>query len=428
MPQLRLALAQVNATVGDLAGNAAAGPRAGRRGPRAGGAHLVAFPEMVLTGYPVEDLALRALVRRRVARPRCTQLAADLAADGLGDLPVVVGYLDQPRDATPAPTASAARTAAPASQGHAAELRGGPARGPGRRPLRQAPPAQLRRLRRVPHLRPGPRPDRRPGAAASTSPSPSARTSGRTAARWPRPARPAPSCCWCINGSPYERGQGRHPAGALPPVGPREAGCTLAYLNLVGGQDELVFDGDSLVVDVGRHGAGPRPAVPEDLLVVDLDLAERTVDPAAPARGRRARHRLATEPIAPYAAASPPRTRHGWTRSVRSTSALVPGPARLRPQERLPRRCVLGLSGGIDSALVATIAADALGGENVVGVSMPEPLLQRALPRRRRGARRAARRRLPGHPDRADGRARSWTSVGCHRRRRGEPPGPRARR
>ena len=69
MAQLRLALAQVNATVGDLAGNAAMIRRWTAQAAERG-AHLVAFPEMVLTGYPVEDLALRALLRRRLARPR----------------------------------------------------------------------------------------------------------------------------------------------------------------------------------------------------------------------------------------------------------------------------------------------------------------------------------------------------------------------
>ena len=91
MAQMRLALAQVNPTVGDLTGNALAvrewSAKAAERG-----AHLVAFPEMMLTGYPVEDLALRASFVD-ASRTALLQLATDLAADGLGDLPVVVGYL-----------------------------------------------------------------------------------------------------------------------------------------------------------------------------------------------------------------------------------------------------------------------------------------------------------------------------------------------
>src|SRR6476661_1243576 len=93
MAQMRLALAQVNATVGDLPGNTRA-VRDWTARALAQGAHLVAFPEMMVTGYPVEDLALR---RSFVdaSRAAVDQLARDLAADGLGDLPVVVGYLDR---------------------------------------------------------------------------------------------------------------------------------------------------------------------------------------------------------------------------------------------------------------------------------------------------------------------------------------------
>ena len=98
MAQLRLALAQINPTVGDLGGNAAAIRRwTAQAADR--GAHLVAFPEMVLTGYPVEDLALRASFVD-ASEAALTQLAADLAADGLGHLPVVVGYLDHAGEGT----------------------------------------------------------------------------------------------------------------------------------------------------------------------------------------------------------------------------------------------------------------------------------------------------------------------------------------
>src|SRR5665811_590420 len=107
MAQMRLALAQVNPTVGDLTGNALAvrewSAKASERG-----AHLVAFPEMMLTGYPVEDLALRASFVD-ASRAALFQLATDLAADGLGDLPVVVGYLGRAPYLSPGATGEVTR-------------------------------------------------------------------------------------------------------------------------------------------------------------------------------------------------------------------------------------------------------------------------------------------------------------------------------
>ncbi|MGH8881808.1 MAG: nitrilase-related carbon-nitrogen hydrolase, partial [Stackebrandtia sp.] len=92
MPTLRLALAQTNTTVGDLDGNAAAVIAWAERAQRAG-AHLVAFGEMILTGYPVEDLVFRESFVH-ASRRRVDALAGELAEAGLGDLVVVVGYLD----------------------------------------------------------------------------------------------------------------------------------------------------------------------------------------------------------------------------------------------------------------------------------------------------------------------------------------------
>src|SRR5690606_12647529 len=92
MPTLRLALAQINPTVGDLAGNSAL-HRAGCAKAAVAGARLVAFPELALTGYPVEVLVFREGFVA-VSRTTLERLAAALATDGLGDLGVLVGYLD----------------------------------------------------------------------------------------------------------------------------------------------------------------------------------------------------------------------------------------------------------------------------------------------------------------------------------------------
>jgi NAD+ synthase (glutamine-hydrolysing) len=97
--QLRLALAQHNPVVGDLDGNAAQILELSREAADRG-AHLIAFPEMALTGYPVEDLALRASFVD-ASRHRLLSLAEELTAAGLGELAVVVGYLDGAPDALP---------------------------------------------------------------------------------------------------------------------------------------------------------------------------------------------------------------------------------------------------------------------------------------------------------------------------------------
>src|SRR5580698_530362 len=89
---IRIALAQVNPTVGDLPGNVAIVRETTRRAVDAG-ATLIAFPEMMLTGYPVEDLVFRESFVA-ASKAALTELAGQLAADGLGDAAVVVGYLD----------------------------------------------------------------------------------------------------------------------------------------------------------------------------------------------------------------------------------------------------------------------------------------------------------------------------------------------
>ena len=107
MPGLRLALAQANYTVGDLAGNAAM-VLDRTRTAAAAGADLVAFPELTLTGYPPEDLVLRAGFRA-ASRAAVEKLAGDLAAAGLGDIAVVAGYVDDdggPRNAPRSCTAA----------------------------------------------------------------------------------------------------------------------------------------------------------------------------------------------------------------------------------------------------------------------------------------------------------------------------------
>src|SRR3954447_7149152 len=96
MPHLRLAMAQVNATVGDISSNADLVVEWARKAADAG-ADLVLFPEMMLTGYPVEDLALRQSFVE-ASRTSIQRLAGRLADAGLADVVAVVGYLDHTAD------------------------------------------------------------------------------------------------------------------------------------------------------------------------------------------------------------------------------------------------------------------------------------------------------------------------------------------
>ena len=351
MPQLRLALAQVNPCVGDLAGNAAL-LRQRVNDAADAGAHLVAFPEMVLTGYPVEDLALRAsFVDASLAT--LEQLASDVAADGHAELPVVVGYLDR---------------AAGDEEGD-------------RRPQNCAAVLHEGKVvaRYAKHHLPnyGVFDEYRlftPGDDLTV-----VRVHGVDVAIaicediWQQGGPVAMTrdagaeLLLVLNGSPYEREKDdarlelvRRHAG--------EAGCALAYLNLVGAQDDLVFDGDSLVVDAGGRILARAPQFTEDLLVVDLDLQASTVDPESPPAG--VHHvTLSEEEVEPYEPlAAPCADQLDDVGEV--YQALVVG---LRDYVRKNgfRSVLLGLSGGIDSALVAAIAVDAVGAENVVGVSMP---------------------------------------------------------
>ncbi|HVM63897.1 MAG TPA: NAD+ synthase [Acidimicrobiales bacterium] len=177
-----------------------------------------------------------------------------------------------------------------------------------------------------------------------------------------------------INGSPYYAGRRRERERMLA-TRAADASCALVYVNLVGGQDELVFDGGSMVFDEEGHLVAASPQFVEDLLIVDLDLRDvfrkRMVDP----RGRVPASPL---PLAHVSALSS--EEHRDRRAGRI--APVPGLAEevyealvLGTRDYVRKNgfsdVVLGMSGGIDSSLVACIAADALGGDHVHGVALP---------------------------------------------------------
>jgi NAD+ synthase (glutamine-hydrolysing) len=146
-----------------------------------------------------------------------------------------------------------------------------------------------------------------------------------------------------LNGSPYEEGKG-HLRAELACRRAPEVDAPVAYVNMVGGQDDLVFDGGSFVVAADGTPLAGAPQFVEDLLVWDL-----------PEDGVRPEPGLLAAPMDPDAEV--------YTAAVTGLRGYV--------RKNGFRSVVLGMSGGIDSALVAAIAADAIGGENVVGVSMP---------------------------------------------------------
>ncbi len=360
VPQLRLALNQIDSRVGDLAANAEAVVRWTRHSAEQG-AHLVAFPEMVLTGYPVEDLALRSSFVE-ASRAALRALAARLAEEGFGELPVVVGYLDRCETAQPKYGMPAG-----APQNAAAVLHRG------RVVLNFA-------KHHLPNY--GVFDEFRYFVPGDTMPV--LRVHGVDVAlaicedlwqdggRVPAARTARAGLLLSVNASPYER-EKDDTRLELVRKRAQEAGCTTAYLAMTGGQDELVFDGDSIVVGADGEVIARAPQFTEGCVVLDLDLPAAAAD--APGGvvddGLRIdRVVLSEEPLPAYA---PERTA-GHAAHLDDDeevySALVVG-LRAYVQKNGFRSVLVGLSGGIDSALVAAIACDAVGAENVYGISMP---------------------------------------------------------
>ncbi|MEU4369373.1 NAD+ synthase [Micromonospora chersina] len=362
MPTLRLALCQVDPTVGDIAGNADL-VRVWTRKAADAGAQLALFPELMLTGYPVEDLVFR---RSFVAASRAAlhRLAADLAADGLGDLPVLVGYLD----ADGPPQVSADAEPGRGARNAAALLHGGAV-------------VATYFKHHLPNY--GVFDEDRyfvSGDALTV-----VRIGGVDVALticedlWQAGgpfavARHAGvGLVLNINGSPYELNKDDI---RLPLVRRRaaEAGAAIAYVNMVGGQDELVYDGDSMIVDATGTLLARAPQFVEHLLVHDVDLppAKEPVDGEQAADGMRIVRAKVSDilPPAPVGEVAVGGIIAPVADEAEVWQALVVGLRDYVNKNRFPS-VVLGLSGGIDSAVVAALAVDALGPDRVVGVSLP---------------------------------------------------------
>jgi NAD+ synthase (glutamine-hydrolysing) len=314
---VRVALGQINTTVGDLAGNVERMATLAKEATDAG-ADIVCFPELAVTGYPPEDLVLRpSFVSDNL---EALDELARRAADGCA---VMTGFVDR----------------TDAGLHNAAAL------------LRAGRVEERYAKIKLPNY--GVFDERRyfvPGDAACSVrvASTALGLSVCEDAWWPGPpfdayTREHAGVILNINGSPYHRGKAWERleicrARAL------ETGSWIVYVNAVGGQDELVFDGGSIAVTPGGELAHHAAMFEEDLLIVEID-----------GEGSSADHRRA------------------WPEGP----AQVYGALRLGLRDYVSKNgfhdVVLGLSGGIDSAFVAVLATDALGPDNVRALAMPSP-------------------------------------------------------
>jgi NAD+ synthase (glutamine-hydrolysing) len=348
MPQLRIALAQVNTCVGDLDGNADVVLTWTRKAAEAG-AHVALFPEMALTGYPVEDLALRESFG--VAARRTLESLADRLDDaGCGDIAVFVGYLDRDE-------AGPRNAAAVLYQGEVVA----------KQYKHFLPNYGVFDEYRI--FKPGNSLDvvRLHGLDVGMVICEDIWQDGGPIAAL---GKAGVDLVLVPNASPYER---KKDDQRLPLVQrrAREAGAPLAYVNWIGGQDELVFDGDSMIVDAEGTLLTRAPQFVEHLLVADLDLPAGRHDTEGDVLGFDVRRvPLSDRPLPAYPAQPVPPPVEPLPDAVEVWSALVTG-LRDYVVKNGFRSVVLGLSGGIDSAVVAALAVDALGADAVYGVSMP---------------------------------------------------------
>lgn len=315
--KLRIALAQLNLLVGDIAGNAAKLARAARQARDELHAHAVVFPELALTGYPPEDLLLRADFCARA------QTALHELACSVHGIDMVVGYPHQEGDRL---------------YNAAALLRDG----------------QVAARYHKQHLPNYGVFDEKRYFAAGSEPCvidlqgvPVALTVCEDI--WlPGPAQQASAAgarlLLNLNASPFHTGKGGE-REALLAARVRESGVPIVYVNLVGGQDELVFDGASLVVDAQGRTVLRAPAFVEGLYPLDVDARGHVSAPAGPL-------------TAPLSAEED------------IYRALTLG-VRDYVEKNAFSGVVLGLSGGIDSALTLTLAVDALGAARVHAVLLP---------------------------------------------------------
>lgn len=325
---LLAALAQFNPTVGDLSANSLKIRQAVAEGA-AGGAQLVLCGEMCLTGYPVEDLALRNDFQV-ASREAVEQLAADLAADGYGYITTIVGYLDF--SDSPLTDTSGYPRGGPTNS--AAVIRGGMVTGKYNKHFLP----NYGVFDEARYFLPGNEPliiDIDGARVAIAICEDLWREGGPV--QWAREGHA--DVLAVLNASPFERDKDDVRLDLCQTRAP-QAGTTILYTNIVGGQDELVFDGGSMAVSASGSLMARAPQFEECVLFVELDAAG-TISPEL-------------DSVAEV-----------WEALVLSLRDYV--------NKNGFQSVLLGASGGIDSAVVAAIAVDALGPERVHAVALPSP-------------------------------------------------------
>ena len=336
--KLRVALAQVNPTVGDLIGNAAL-IKDGVAAAAAQGAQIAIFPEMVLTGYPVEDLALRPSFQQ-ASRAALAQLATEIDPS----IVAIVGYLDQ----------VVTTDGAGKPQNKVAVISGGAVKASYAKchlpnygvfdEYRNFAPGDQTLVVRIHGVD--------VGIAICEDLWIDGGITAQLAAR-------KPGLVIVPNGSPYERNKDDIRL-ALVTERARQAAAPLVYVNMTGGQDDLVFDGDSIVVNAAGDVIARAPQFEDGIMLVDIDVATRTSTPDV----------IISDDEVSLERTLVPGIAHRLGDEEEIWNAIVVG-LRDYVAKNGFTSVLVGLSGGIDSALVAALAVDALGPDRVHGVGMP---------------------------------------------------------
>ena len=336
--QIRIALAQINPTVGDLDKNADLISKYAFDATNAG-ATLIVFPEMVLTGYPVEDLANRASFRA-ASIEAVEKLATRVNQEGNGDLTLLVGYLGQ------SPSGRPQNCVAVIYRGEilATYIKHHLPNYGVFDEYRNFAPGNHSLVVRV------------AGVDIGVAICEDIWQSGGPVAEL---AKRNIGLLLVPNGSPFEANKDDARL-ALVQQRAIELSAPLAYVNMTGGQDDLVFDGDTIVVGSEGELIARAPQFEDGLMIIDLDVKLASSDPDL----------IISNTALPKYKANIPGVARRLGDEDEIWQGLVIG-LRDYVEKNNFKSVILGLSGGIDSALVAALAADAIGGNRVYGVALP---------------------------------------------------------